>query len=207
MKKKGWVMVDPTWENTTGGVDYFNKLDLNHFVFAIKGSSSSSPVPAGSYKYGGYDSKDVKVTLSENDFLGKPQIGVSIDVPQLLLAGFPNKVKIKVTNAGNALLPSQSLTVVGSNTDVVDGENQVLGAIPAFGSADFEFDLRTKSIFDSYSDTILVLIGGQKFTKDIEIKPFLLFKTIPIAIIVAVASMVLIYMLVLTGHLYKSRKK
>src|SRR3989344_3578926 len=30
--RRGWVMVDPTWENTTGGVDYFSKLDLSHFV-------------------------------------------------------------------------------------------------------------------------------------------------------------------------------
>ncbi len=205
--KKGWIMVDPTWENTTGGVDYFNKLDLNHFTFAIKGSSSSTPVPAGSYKYSGFDSKDVKVTLSENDFLGKPQINVSIDPGNVVLAGFPSKVKIKVTNVGNAFFPAATLKVAGNRVVVVDGENQALGGIPAFGSADFEFNLRTKSLFDSYSDTISVLVGGQKFTKDIVIKPFFLFKTIPVVIIAVIVSMILVYILVLTGHFYKARKK
>jgi transglutaminase-like putative cysteine protease len=45
-----WQSVDPTWGNTTGGVDYFNQFDLNHIVLAINGKSSTLPYPAGSYK-------------------------------------------------------------------------------------------------------------------------------------------------------------
>ena len=44
-----WRMVDPTWEDTTGGVDYFSEFDLNHIVLSINGFSSSDPAPAGSY--------------------------------------------------------------------------------------------------------------------------------------------------------------
>lgn len=44
-----WIEVDPTWENTTGGIDYFNHFDLNHIIFAINGLSSTMPYPAGSY--------------------------------------------------------------------------------------------------------------------------------------------------------------
>jgi len=28
-----WQQVDPTWGNTTGGLDYFHKFDLDHFTF------------------------------------------------------------------------------------------------------------------------------------------------------------------------------
>lgn len=203
--KKGWIMVDPTWENTTGGVDYFNQLDLNHFTFVVKGSSSKQPLPAGSYKYPGEDTKDVSVTLSENDFLGKPQIDVQIEVGNPLLAGFPNKVKIKITNVGNAMLPSTSLSITGSKILIPDGGNKVLGEIPAFGNADFEFNLRTKSLFDSYDDSLVVVVGGQKFTKNIVIKSFLLFQTIPLVIIGVIVLMVIIYLAVLGGHLYKFR--
>jgi|SRR3990167_4410587 len=45
-----WVMVDPTWENTTGGTDYFYTLDFDHLAFVIKGISSTYPIPAGAYK-------------------------------------------------------------------------------------------------------------------------------------------------------------
>ncbi len=45
----GWVQVDPTW-GTTSGIDYFTKLDTNHFAFVVKGLDSEYPLPAGSYK-------------------------------------------------------------------------------------------------------------------------------------------------------------
>ena len=45
--KKAWIMVDPTWGNTTGGIDYFNALDFDHIAFVIKGENSGYPIPAG----------------------------------------------------------------------------------------------------------------------------------------------------------------
>jgi len=44
-----WVQIDPTWEKTTGGVDYFQNFDFNHFAFVIHGQSSENPPPPGSY--------------------------------------------------------------------------------------------------------------------------------------------------------------
>lgn len=203
--KRGWVMVDPTWENTTGGVDYFNKLDLNHFVFAIKGSSSQSPIPAGSYKYIGQDSKDVKVNLSDQDFLGKPQLDVRVESSNPILAGFPGKIKVKVSNAGNAVYPSNSFRVSANQLKVLEGEGQNLGSIPAFGKAEFDLNIRTNSLFDNFADQITVLIGSQKFTKDVEVKPFLIFQTIPLIAIAVVSLMGLIYLVVLLGHIYRAR--
>jgi hypothetical protein len=49
-KDSTWVQVDPTWGHTTGGIDYFHKLDFNHLAFAIHGQESSYPLPAGAYK-------------------------------------------------------------------------------------------------------------------------------------------------------------
>ncbi len=44
--KLGWVQVDPTWGSTSGGLNYFEKLDFNHITFVQKGLSSTSPAPA-----------------------------------------------------------------------------------------------------------------------------------------------------------------
>lgn len=202
----GWVMVDPTWEQTTG-VDYFHKLDLNHFVFAIKGSSSSTPVAAGSYKFKGQDSQDVKVSLSDNDFLGKPQIFVQIDAPDRIWAGFPGKVNVKITNSGNAIYPSDSLHLTANNLLILNANGQKLGPIPPYGEAKFDFNIRTKSLFDSYDDQITLLVGSQKFTKDVVIKPFFLFSAAPAVAGVIVAAMILVYLLVLGRHVHSSRKK
>src|SRR4030042_6667717 len=40
-KDKGvWVPIDPTWASTSGGINYFDKLDLRHFTFVIHGESA-----------------------------------------------------------------------------------------------------------------------------------------------------------------------
>lgn len=45
-----WIQIDPTWEKTTNGIDYFSDLDLNHITFVIHGQKSDYPPPPGSYK-------------------------------------------------------------------------------------------------------------------------------------------------------------
>jgi len=46
----GWVQIDPTW-GTTSKIDYFTKLDTNHFAFVVRGLNSEQPLPAGMYRY------------------------------------------------------------------------------------------------------------------------------------------------------------
>lgn len=67
----GWVQIDPTWGNTSG-IDYFTKLDTNHFAFVIKGLDSEYPYPAGTYRFSSnekqveVDFSNTQVTASEN---------------------------------------------------------------------------------------------------------------------------------------------
>ncbi len=201
---KGWVMIDPTWENTTGGVDYFDKLDLNHFVFAIKGSSSETPVPAGSYKFAGQDSRDVKVTLSEIDFVGKPQLDVVISSSNPITAGFPEKIKVTINNMGNSFQPSTDFSIKSTGLNILDTVSKT-GPIPAFGNASFEFNIRTKSLLDSFEDNIEVLVGKQKFNQTVSVAPFLLFRTFPLILVAVLGSILLIYLGVLGGFIYRKR--
>ena len=205
--RRGWVMVDPTWENTTGGVDYFNKLDLNHFAFVIKGSSSDLPVPAGSYKYINQDTQDVKVTLTDKDFLGKSQIDVAIDLANPIIAGFPSKMTVKIVNSGNAAFPPMDFRVSSQNLNIINSQNKNLGSIPAFGTAAFTFDVRTKSIFDKFDDQITVYVGSQKFTKEMTVKPFFFFQTLPVMIAGVILGMVLLYGVILSVFIFRKRFK
>ncbi len=205
-EKQGWVMVDPTWENTTGGVDYFSKLDLNHFAFAIRGLSSKTPTPAGSYKYLNQDTHDVKITLSDNDFLGKPQLDVAIDIKNPILAGFPGKIKVKITNLGNAVFPTTDFSVVSSKLNILNGSTQNLGSIPSFGTASFDINFRTKSLFESFNDQILIVLGSQIFTKDVKVVPIIMLNFMPGVLIGIILLMILIYLGVLIQHVYKTKK-
>ncbi len=97
---------------------------------------------------------------------------------------------------------------ISANKLLILSDKQVqMGPIPAYGSAEFKFNIRNKSLLDSFSDQITIYIGGQKFTKDVTIKPFILFQTIPAMIGVVIALMVLVYMVVLGGHYYQKRLK
>jgi len=63
----GWVAIDPTWGNTSG-IDYFTKLDTNHFAFAIKGLNSEYPLPAGAYKVQDTE-KQVEVSFAQDQII------------------------------------------------------------------------------------------------------------------------------------------
>lgn len=95
-KLNHWVPVDPTWGNTTGGVDYFDQFDLNHVVFAINGNSSSLPYPAGTYKSSGVESQDIEIGLSEEKLpQSNPSFEVEIQPIKILkfnLPGFYNLI-------------------------------------------------------------------------------------------------------------------
>ena len=96
-----WIPVDPTWGNTTGGVDYFSTLDFNHIVFAIHGVSSSQPLPAGFYRENGKEGKDVTVEFLAVASTAVPAALIPrIDFPKVVTAGFAASGTVTVENTG-----------------------------------------------------------------------------------------------------------
>jgi transglutaminase-like putative cysteine protease len=103
----GWVAIDPTWGSTTNGLDYFSKLDTNHFVFAIKGLSSEEPLPAGAYKLDNETDGDVQVGFADLSALrslgegGPTQLEASFEIGDTNIAGLPLTGKIRIKNTGS----------------------------------------------------------------------------------------------------------
>ncbi|MBP7876124.1 transglutaminase family protein, partial [Candidatus Woesebacteria bacterium] len=92
-----WRMVDPTWEDTTGGVDYFSEFDLNHIVLSINGVSSSEPAPAGSYTESPEEATlDVVVVAATDsakpsfDITLKPATALGFNIPGSYVATIQN---------------------------------------------------------------------------------------------------------------------
>lgn len=193
---KGWVMVDSTWENSTGGANYFDILDLDHLVFEAKGSGTNKSILPDVLKVGPGD----------KDFLGEPKLDVQIDSSNPILSGFPEKIKVKVFNIGNGIYPTNDFVVSANNLSVLDGNSQKLGPIPAFGYAAFDFNVRTKGLFESFSDQITVKIGSKIFTKDVKVLPFILFRTYPAIGIGIISLMGVLYLTVLGKHIHKIHK-
>jgi len=82
--KKTWVAIDPTWGSTTGGIDFFNKLDLRHFAFVIHGTDSQKPYPPGSYKLGPNPQKDVFVNFGSLPIERSPKIKITGNVDKFI---------------------------------------------------------------------------------------------------------------------------
>lgn len=98
-EKGAWIAVDPTWGSTTGGVDYFSKLDLRHFTFVIHGKDSVLPYAAGSYKLGANPQKDVFVTFGKLEQNKNSVIKLDVSL-QKFLPLISNKLDIKISNPG-----------------------------------------------------------------------------------------------------------
>ncbi len=108
-----WVPVDPTWGSTTGGEDFFDKLDLRHFTFVIHGSDPQKPYPPGSYKLGPNPQKDVFVAFSETPIKAYTTPTISFETQKLLF--IPIATKIKVSNPGPEALYNKTLTISFDN--------------------------------------------------------------------------------------------
>lgn len=110
-QQQRWIPVDPTWGNTSGGINYFDQLDLNHIVFAINGESSQRPYPAGSYKATAVESKDVEVTFGSFFRLPESSLTFSTETPPFSWLPFWKTPQLIVQNTGTAAVYSQTLSL------------------------------------------------------------------------------------------------
>lgn len=130
--KKTWVMVDPTWGNTTKGTDYFNTFDYDHVAFTVNGLNSTYPVPAGGYK-STEDTKDISVTyISPDEFIEKDGFNLSSYFSPFSQS---SRVEGRITqeNTGNHISSKQNYVVYVDN---VRSQEVTFSAQPPFSSTE-----------------------------------------------------------------------
>jgi hypothetical protein len=108
--KQAWISVDPTWEKTTNGVDYFKDLDPNHFAFVFHGLDSEKPIPPGAYK-NKHNIKTVEVEFATQELKAKYE--------NLKIIPINNKIyestTIKISNQNNNSLSNLKISVSNLN--------------------------------------------------------------------------------------------
>ncbi|MCL4367209.1 transglutaminase-like domain-containing protein [Patescibacteria group bacterium] len=191
----GWVMVDPTWENTSGGVDYFNKFDLSHVTLAIKGYSSLTPTI----------SDNVKVDLSNDNFSPQPHTIVGTDIPQSILAGYPTNASVKLSNNGHTLQAGTNMFIYSSDLVVLGQKEITFGPIPPYGSTTYNFKLKTPTFWQNNTQKVEIDIADQKINKEVVVKPFFLFQPFPEVFAGLIGLMITIYVVVLLRHILNVR--
>lgn len=156
-----WIPIDPTWGSTTGGVDYFNKLDLRHFTFVIHGKNDSTPYAAGSYKLGANPQKDVFVSFGNlpEERNSKIKILASLDkfIPLI-----PNKLNITVINPGPVAIYNLDQKVYFDNKEVPIN-NQVDILLP-FQTYKSYIDIPFSFLAAKTPDKVRLVINGEEIS-------------------------------------------
>ncbi len=170
--KKAWIMVDPTWGNTTGGIDYFNVFDFDHLSFVINGEDSSYPVPAGGYKIPGDENIQDVIVVTSRVFDGEsPELFASTDFSKNYLSGFPIEGNIVISNLSGVLSPSQTFNI-SSGSLLPNSQNLFFDEIPPFGKITVPVKFSPRPILTNETDIIKITIGQQTFEKEILVIPF-----------------------------------
>ncbi len=197
--KKTWIMVDPTWGNTTKGVDYFDLLDFDHLAFTISGINSSYPVPAGGYKFSNdLNKKDVNVTIANAFTLKGYSLKPKLNIQKNFVAGFPIQATVTVENLGDIMSPNQNILI--SSEKLMPSQQTIsVENIPPFGSKEVGFSFDKTSFLTNKTDTIRIAIANDNVYKQIYIVPFFLSIWMLIGG-VAVGSTVLVISIITIGY-------
>lgn len=166
---KSWVMVDPTWENTTGGVDYFHTFDFDHLTLVIKGASSTYPIPAGGYKLPGQEAeKDVNVSFSPDSLAPDPLLQMTLNFPQEVTAGLPINGSILLKNTGSVVFSAQTLLAQSSLAKITSQTPD----IPPFGNVSVPLNMGKTAFLTNTTDVIKIQLAGKTVTKSVRIAAF-----------------------------------
>ncbi|MBI4058644.1 hypothetical protein HY404_00215 [Candidatus Microgenomates bacterium] len=159
-KRQAWVAVDPTWGNTTGGIDFFTKLDLAHFAFVIHGTDPEMPLPAGSYKLANNPQKDVSVffgALPEK----KSELNLNFKVSQQFIPFQPIRGKLLVYNAGPAALYNVKLEFSVQEGRIIH-PTPTINFLPPFATVEVLFSYLPASLLLNQGQINVVVNSFQK---------------------------------------------
>jgi len=164
-----WVPVDPTWGNTTGGIDFFNQFDLNHFTFSILGLDSNYPPPAGSYKLKNSESKDVVVDFGKPvDFIANSSL--ELNLPSSAIAGLPVKGQIIIKNTGNTAIYNQTVSLVSKHFKL-PVDSWIIASLPPFSRQTIDIELPATHWLDNLSDVLSLTSDLSSLNQTLDLKP------------------------------------
>ncbi len=152
---RDWIAVDPTWTKTTGGEDFFTKLDLRHIVFVIHGEKVDEPFPPGSYKLGSNPQKDVFVSFGRLPQKRESQIEILIN-KKSNLSPINSNYSVLIENNGPTALYNQIVKVYFDKDLAFDKKFEV---VPAYGSQEIGVDVPVGFLAKDMPSQVEVRVG------------------------------------------------
>lgn len=201
--RQTWISVDPTWENTTGGIDYFNKLDFNHFAFAIHGMSDILPISAGQYKQDA-NSRDVHVDFATYKDYPLSDLAVSWKEPLQIVPLLRSPLSMQISNPTGQGIHNIDISVFTQNITLAEQPNYRLSSLPPFSRVELPLDLAPHPKTSWGNKVFTVYVGSQILTYNIPIRLYL-FWFASVGISCAIIIIGVAYFAVRTWSLYLQR--
>lgn len=186
---KLWKQVDPTWGNTTKGVNYFDTLDFDHIAFVIHGASSERPYPAGSFKEGSTPKKNVLVTFTEVK-QNNPTAAVktTFEIPPVVTLGYPLEGNAVIQNISGETIPELRISIRAEPFPVTIEKNAA--NVPPFGIVTVPVRIETKGFIPREKGKVTVTANGEIATFVFDMKP-MYWLLIPVGSLLAGVSLII----------------
>jgi transglutaminase-like putative cysteine protease len=166
-----WVPVDPTWGDTTGGIDYFSKLDLRHIVFAIQGQYEDRPYPAGMYKVVGQEEKDVSVKLSEALAPELAPYTVEKRPSYLPQFGIPTQETFVISNpSGTARYNVEVAVGVQGQASLLSAPTHTIPVLLPYQSTEVSVALTGTSWLHAQKASITLFVGDKEHSYEVNVR-------------------------------------
>ena len=167
-----WIPVDPTWGDTTGGVDYFHKFDLRHIVFARQGVSDTLPLAAGQYKLGGEEGSDVLVNIaSQSAVPSVADLSIRLEpVQDFSWLGQPRRLRIVVENSSGIARYNTEVTTQVTGAAAVDKNNWVIPTILPFQTVTHEIELSGPDWFQAQKAKVTTKVDNTETTYELSVR-------------------------------------
>ncbi|MCX8009030.1 MAG: hypothetical protein N3A54_05015, partial [Patescibacteria group bacterium] len=196
-EKKRWIPVDPTWESTTGGIDYFQRLDFNHIVFAYNGIEDDYPYPAGFYRQAGKIGKDIDVRFHQGPFPQQSSSLVSIiQFPSRIFSEFTTRGTVLIRNTGNVGEEHASISVLSDDFDIAIQKD--IPMIPPYGVVSIPFSVHPPGIFYGGERFIYTAVSGSTFHYRVNVTP--------LAYILLLGAVIVVWIFLILAIIIKKRK-
>lgn len=171
-EKSIWIMVDPTFANTSNGMDFFNQFDMAHFVFAIHGSSDSYPYPAGSYKNEGSEERQLYISLSENPPVDYKKIEVIDLSPKKIFSLLQNNLNVTLENKSGEGLYDNEVLIASKDAPV--NKNLKIDVLLPYSKVEKQVLIKPAEKFKDYNLEITLASLGDNYVITLRVKSLLL---------------------------------
>jgi hypothetical protein len=136
-EKLGWVQIDPGLGKNSGDVDYFSKLDFNHFSLVTHGISSELPKTAN----------DVKVEFVDNLPVNEGGIQISFDFPKYPISMFKSNVSLVLENNSNIAVYDRQISFNIKGAKLLSDNQASVDIIPPFSKKEIPIVIKPNNFF------------------------------------------------------------